>query len=413
MAGLRLAPDLPKEINVVACGSTVGNLLRFVRRHEADFRILVEKVGNTVFFICRENSPTELISGVRRYGHAFPEANTTWKAPIKGSSSHQRLIRYKFGGLDFLVRFEADGYIKESASPSPVVTSSKNKSDRDVSVDSLAGLLSGLTVPTQSAGSATSLLIKEGGTLVDQQRIFDLKTRSIKSRFLKDHLEEQPPRLWISQIPNFILAFHTIGVFKPEDTEVKDVRSEIDEWERTHSQDLARLAALVHEIIELVSASDDYKFELQCAEVGKLEVHAQLPDAGDALSPEVADQWSNLCSNAKSLHRGVQVDDSDSGYDETYDKDCRTTMGTRTGSLKISTTLPALPMTVGTAASAPTELLGGFSAFGSLDTWQRKDEGVIGLLVEFSTVWYMYLLFLMTTRPFASDSASLQIKDNA
>lgn len=321
MAGLRLAPDLPKEIDVVACGSTVGNLLRFVRRHEADFRILVEKVGDTVFFIRRENSPTELISGVRGYGHAFPEANTTWEAPVKGSSPHQRLIRYKFGGLDFLVRFEADGYIKESASPSPVVTSSKNKSDRDVSVDSLAGLLSGVTVPTQSVGSATSLLIKERGTLVDQQRIFDLKTRSIKSRFLKDRLEEQLPRLWISQIPNFILAFHTIGVFKPEDTEVKDVRSEIDKWERTHSQDLARLAALVHEIIELVSASDDSKFELRCAEVGKLEVHAQLPDAGDALSPEVADQWSNLCSNAKSLHRGVQVDDSDSGCDETYDKD--------------------------------------------------------------------------------------------
>lgn len=321
MAGLRLAPDLPNEIDVVACGSTVGNLLRFVRRHEADFRILVEKVGDTVFFIRRENSPTELISGVRGYGHAFPEANTTWEAPARRSSSHQRLIRYKFGGLDFLVRFEADGYIKDSGSPSPVVAASKTKADRDVSVDSLAGLLSGVTVPTQSTGSTANLVITEGGTLVDQQRIFDLKTRSIKSRFLKDHLEEQLPRLWISQIPNFILVFHTIGVFKPEDTEVKDVRSEIDKWERTHSRDLARLAALVHEIIELISVSDGSKFELRRAEVGKLEVHEQLPDAGDVLSPEIADQWKNLCSHAKSLHRGVQVDDSDSGCDETYDRD--------------------------------------------------------------------------------------------
>jgi hypothetical protein len=304
----------------VACGSTLGNLLRFVRRQDTAFRVLVEKVGDTVFFIRRENSPTELIPGVRGYGHAFPEANTTWEAPVKGSSSHQRLIRYSFGGLDFLVRFEADGYIKESGSLSPVIASTETKADRDVSVDSLAGLLSGVTVPTQSAESTTSLVIEEGGTLIDQHRIFDLKTRSIKSRFLKDHLDEQLPRLWISQIPNFILAFHTIGVFKPADTEVKDVSSEIDKWERTHSQDLARLAALVHKIVELVSASDDCKFELRCGEIGKLEVHDQLPDAGDALSPEIAEQWRNQSAHASGLRLDVHVDDSDSDCDDKYDR---------------------------------------------------------------------------------------------
>jgi hypothetical protein len=304
----------------VACGSTLGKLLRFVRRQDTAFRVLVEKVGDTVFFIRRENSPTELIPGVRGYGHAFPEANTTWEAPVKGSSSHQRLIRYSFGGLDFLVRFEADGYIKESGSLSPVIASTETKADRDVSVDSLAGLLSGVTVPTQSAESTTSLVIEEGGTLIDQHRIFDLKTRSIKSRFLKDHLDEQLPRLWISQIPNFILAFHTIGVFKPADTEVKDVSSEIDKWERTHSQDLARLAALVHKIVELVSASDDCKFELRCGEIGKLEVHDQLPDAGDALSPEIAEQWRNQSAHASGLRLDVHVDDSDSDCDDKYDR---------------------------------------------------------------------------------------------
>ncbi|KAK1829286.1 hypothetical protein QBC39DRAFT_136648 [Podospora conica] len=319
VACLRLKPDLPKDIDVVGCGSTIGNLLRFVRRQDvtASFRMLVEKVGTTVFLIRRENSPTEQISDVRGFGHAFPEANTTWEASVKGSSSHQRLIRYMFAGFNFFVRFEADGYIKGSGSPSPAVAdSAKEKGKKKVTtIDSLAGLLKDVTVPEKSTEPGTgSLVVKEGGTLVDQQTIFDLKTRSIKSRFFKDHLEEQLPRLWISQIPNFILAFHANGTFNPADTKVEDVRTKIKDWEKAHSQDLTRLAALINDIIDLVTVADDCKLELRCAEMGKLEVRSQLPDAGDVLSPELADKWKSL--SVHELARRVQADDSESECDD-------------------------------------------------------------------------------------------------
>jgi DNA-directed RNA polymerase subunit H (RpoH/RPB5) len=37
------------------------------------FRMIVELVGQTVFLVRRENSPTERIPNVRGYGHTFPE----------------------------------------------------------------------------------------------------------------------------------------------------------------------------------------------------------------------------------------------------------------------------------------------------------------------------------------------------
>src|SRR5437764_7357210 len=91
----------------------MGNLLRFVRKIDKPFRFHVEVVGNTVFFIRREISPTELIPNVRGYGHTFPEAYTTWETDARGSESHQRIVMYTFGGLKCLVRFESDGYLRD------------------------------------------------------------------------------------------------------------------------------------------------------------------------------------------------------------------------------------------------------------------------------------------------------------
>ncbi|KAG7138722.1 hypothetical protein HYQ45_018851 [Verticillium longisporum] len=48
-------------IDIVACGSTLGNLLRFTSGDEKPFRMLVNVVGSTVHLIRREKSPNETI----------------------------------------------------------------------------------------------------------------------------------------------------------------------------------------------------------------------------------------------------------------------------------------------------------------------------------------------------------------
>lgn len=75
----------------------------------------------------------------------------------------------------------------------------------------------------------------------------------------------------MSQIPTFILVFHTRGLFKAEDTEVRDVREEVQKWETEHERELAKLAAVLHWTRGIVLKEADGKIELcKIGEEGKL-----------------------------------------------------------------------------------------------------------------------------------------------
>lgn len=291
MAVLAMEPHLPQELDVVACSSTLGNLLRFIRGGEdKKFRALVELVGDTVFFIRRENSPRELIPDVRGYGHSFPESYTTWDAEVKGSDSYQRLITYRFGGLDFLVRFEADGYIANNGD-SLRVPSALPDLDAKAAIDELTFEMSRNGVAAEKlASDATAVKMTYAGELVKQECIFELKTRTIKKKIEgEDTFSEQIPRLWVAQIPKFILAYHTYGVF--DDINIEPVDNRVQLWEMNNMDVLSRLAALIHRIVDLIRDRPDGKLELRHESMGVLEVREQLPDGGNALSDSVKKLW--------------------------------------------------------------------------------------------------------------------------
>lgn len=294
-----MQPDISRQTDVVACGSTISNLIRFLEGEDKPFRMLIELVGETVFFIRRENTPRELIPDIHGYGHTFPEANTTWDAEVKGSTSHQRVISYRFGGLYFLVRHEGDGYMTVDDNPSPEDPSPKLPSrggfDVGAELDHLSAALAGNRVTSKlPQDTHAGLKIISAGKLVSQDQIFDLKTRSFRKKeteTLVDTLGGQLKRLWVAQIPNFILAYHTYGVF--DEINVREVQQYVNDWERSHVDVLSRLAALIHHIINLVRARPDHKLELRHSAVGTLEVREQLEDAGDALSKNGRLLWEN------------------------------------------------------------------------------------------------------------------------
>lgn len=290
VAALEQSPDLcgDRKIDLVACNSTLGNLLRWLRGEDKPFRILVEKVGDTVFFTRREKSPTEKIPDVRGFGHSFPEHYTTWDPDAKGSTSHQRLLRYCFGGLRCFVRFEADGYVAEdsnktgtkmSQSPSAVATA----------LDLLDSMNS-VTIASEDTTPGGALQVQLGGSNVGQNQIFDLKTRSVRKKE-HDTLNEELPRLWFSQLDKFILAYHTDGLF--EDIRVMNVRADIERWERQEKETLLRLASLIHRIRDTVTGRPSGKLEICHTgdKAGVLQFREQLPGVGDALSAEIKSRW--------------------------------------------------------------------------------------------------------------------------
>ncbi|KAI3396200.1 hypothetical protein diail_338 [Diaporthe ilicicola] len=312
-----------REDDVVACSSTLGNLLRFIRGEDKQFRLLVELVEGAVFFIRRENTPRELIPDVKGYGHSFPEAYTTWDADVKGSVSHQRIISYRFGGLGFLVRFEGDGFVLgegQAEKSSPPGPSEATEWIVKGAVDELVASLDQSRVTAAAPSAGPELTVLSAGELVDQEVIFELKTRSIRRKEVatfEDTFAEQLPRLWVAQIPKFILAYHDRGTF--EDITVKDARKNVKTWEREHVDVLSRLAALIHHIIDLVKSRPDGKLELRHKTVGTLEVREQLADAGDALSDTVRVLWAKERGMTDGVVGEPEDDEKEEGPD--YDED--------------------------------------------------------------------------------------------
>jgi hypothetical protein len=274
------------NLDIIGCGSTMGNLLRFAREQDKPFRMLVEVVGNTVFLIRRENSPTEKLVGVYGYGHAFPEANTTWSKEVKGSMSHQRLIQYDFAGMKCLVRFEADGYLPDLA---PDVA----KGPDEVNADDILASINEATISSIPRSpiddDPKKLRIERKGRHIPQAAVYDLKTRSIKKKDV-DTLGEEMARLWIAQIPNFILAYHKFGKF--EDVRVQDVSEKVKQWEKDQQPALVKFANLLQMIVSFARSSESGRFEIEHGEGGKrLNLREQGGVVNSVLPSALTEEW--------------------------------------------------------------------------------------------------------------------------
>ncbi|ERF72669.1 hypothetical protein EPUS_09259 [Endocarpon pusillum Z07020] len=209
------------------------------------FRFDVDVVGDTVLFVRKESSLTEVITNLQGYGHTFPEAYTTWDSEVAGSCSHQRIIHYEFGGLKFLVRTETDGYVKEAGEKA---SSSVEKSTSQPSLDDAFGTM-----------TVTSTEVRQGQQL-------QLKTQGTRTA-------------------RFLIAYHQFGLFdKPK---VKDISQEVIQWEKDNSTLLARFHALIDRIVKVVRDCDQQQCEVSWDGQGPLCVTKQIGEVRRALPPDL------------------------------------------------------------------------------------------------------------------------------
>ena len=277
---------------MVGCGSTLGNLLRFADTVERSFRFNVEVIADTVFLVRKENSPTELIPDVHGYGHTFPEAYTSWDADVIGSVSHQRLITYDFGGLRCLVRFESDGYLKDKAvseSDRPTTAAGLATPSDDADVSSLLQATETISVSEVATASGADLKIKLAGREIPQSAVFDLKTRAAHKETNMD-MDEVYRRLWISQTPNSIIAYHNSGQFNK--ISVQDVQLDIEEWEERHRRLVHRFYTTLKQLIDIAKQSRCRKVEVRRIGAGPLEIRKLIGGAWSALSPDMKARWT-------------------------------------------------------------------------------------------------------------------------
>lgn len=286
-----MQPQFPSEkIDVVGCGSTVGNLLRFARSMDLSFRFDVEFIGNSVFFVRKENHPKEIIEGIYGHGHTFPEAYTNWETDVKGSVSHQRIIRYTFGELTYLIRTESDGWLPERLT-SEELASAKADVNLTTGADDMASLaqaVESVSVSQKTATTDDALEIQLGGRKIPQKAVFDLKTRTALRKF---NMADIIPRLWLNQTPNFIIGYHKSGLF--EDVQVHAVHDKTRDWEESNQRWLNPLSAVVHRIIEIAKSYKGQGLEISRFGTGELLIRKLLDDEWHALPSDLRRKWAN------------------------------------------------------------------------------------------------------------------------
>ncbi|KAH7021583.1 geranylgeranyl pyrophosphate synthetase [Microdochium trichocladiopsis] len=236
-----------RSIDVVTDRNNIRKLLSFVNPGLSSnglepFTIGIEVIKNTAIF-CREETKTHEFIGLHEFkgfGHEFEKAYT--KSRVTGDTGHHRIIAYRFGDLNFIVRHETDGY---------VATTLQASSSKGPEYDGLSGMLASLSLsPNTGLSVATSaeskLRIRKEGEVVPLHSTLEVKTRVFHKRL---EIRDVAPQLWVSQTPKLVRAYHRNGTF--QEPEVEDVADAIRKWEQDNHGDLRKLAALINKILSV------------------------------------------------------------------------------------------------------------------------------------------------------------------
>ncbi|KAL6720375.1 hypothetical protein ACLMJK_002296 [Lecanora helva] len=271
------------DIDVFIDRNSMNKLLGFLQKSSRIFEIDVEIIGNKAVFVRKEKSATEIITEFRGFGRTFPEEYTSWDSQVQGSSSHHRIARFNFGGLKYLLRFESDGYLAEKSSAKNPAASVETEGATELNDPNvLLGSADTLSLGNRHAITGQALVIRRQGTEIDQEAMFDIKTRAAHRPL---DMEAVLPRLWISKIPNLVVGYHRGGRF--EDIQVLDVRDDIERWAGHNEVVLKKLGSAMIEIIGIAKSTASRKCRINRIDRGILEIRELGDNQGNALPPEL------------------------------------------------------------------------------------------------------------------------------
>ena len=262
-------PELDlRDVDVVICRNTMAKLYEFVTTKSENFEIDVEIMGDTALFVRKQADTTKFVNDVHRFGLAFPEEYTTWDTAVKGSVSHRRVVEYEFAGLKYLLRFESVGYLAEKAKHAKKAASQQQGGMTDLAdATTVPNSNEAFTVGEKRLVTDHGLVIRSGGSGINQEAVIDITTRAAHQVL---DMESVRPRLWMSQTPNLIVAYHDDGQF--DDVQIFDVRKDLGKWEERNAMNLRKLDAVIRRIIKTVRNTHTMKCRVQQTHSGVLHV---------------------------------------------------------------------------------------------------------------------------------------------
>ncbi|KAJ4363210.1 hypothetical protein N0V83_010330 [Neocucurbitaria cava] len=238
-------PDIPLDgVDLILNRNSLRKLLDFAAGKRQDpFCMDLHMVQDTLFITRKEKHARMMIHGAANsgYGHNFEEAFTEPENGLDRSSSHHRVIRYRLGSLDCVVRFEVDAYLDGANDPSTTSTGTTMQS-----VDNISTLMQRLYVveppPNASQGRSTAVIPK--GRYIEAAKLAETKARK------SERLNEAMPQLWFGRTPYLLVGKHDKGVF--HSTTCTHVEPQFAKWEDANQDKLCKLVNLLIELKQAV-----------------------------------------------------------------------------------------------------------------------------------------------------------------
>ncbi|KAH7159788.1 geranylgeranyl pyrophosphate synthetase [Dactylonectria estremocensis] len=221
------------DVDVIINRNSLRKLLDFCgNRSSKSFRLSLLLVHNTLVVERNEKNSTMIVTGSNNtgYGHNFERVFTTPVPGLGASTGHHRILQYKLGDLNCVVRFEVDAcYPGEPSKPS----NNTNPSIIPVLQMQALSLEQGQEI------GATAEIQEEPH--MPQSMTAELKTGS-------QSLDSCLPQLWFGRTPWFIRGRHNGGLF--HDVEITNVASQFSDWETKNQDSLRKLVTVLSQLRE-------------------------------------------------------------------------------------------------------------------------------------------------------------------
>ncbi|KAI9766467.1 MAG: hypothetical protein M1840_006574 [Geoglossum simile] len=286
-----MRPDFSmRDVDLVTDRNCLRKLLRFIARNtDISFRIDINIVGGVMIFRRWEEETSQTVRGLQHigYGYNFEAESTAFDPDLAGSRGHHRVVRYRLGGLNCVLRFEANSHCRDPAAV-PQATGSEAKERASPEIDLVEKLQA---LPTDDRQDTEAVEVIRSGRTVPLSSIVEIKTRSIKKLF---QIKDVIPQLWLSQTPYLYLGYHNAGNFERVDKHA--MSAEYARWEDDHQEQIRKLVGLLKKLREIAEGVEGKRCVVACeagSEASSLKVY-ESAKKNAVLSEEVMKlhKWS-------------------------------------------------------------------------------------------------------------------------
>lgn len=275
------ASVLLDDVDLVVNRNSLRKLLDFAAgRRQDPFRMDLHMIGDTLFVSRREKTARQMIHGAVNsgYGHSFETIFTKSQAGLDRSSSHHRVVRYKLGCLDCVVRFEVDACYEDNETQRSAPAAVENIDDI---VGSLAGLSIGQAPPDSETRGVTKVVLQ--GTPVASTSLAELKAHKTA------RINKAVPQLWFGRTPYLITGKHVEGTV--HSVSCDHVGEKFEAWETANQNTLRKLVNLLKELRRIVRATEDRTAILVCQHKGApLEIFSEK-QRSKVLPSDITDRY--------------------------------------------------------------------------------------------------------------------------